>query len=241
MEFFKKQLKSRRNLSAAGFTLMEMLVTLAIFSTALVIISNIFVLAGRAQNKSAEIEKVQSDARLAMEMMTREIRAGKIDYGHYLNGVIGDETGELALRDSEGRAIVFYAGVCFNDTQKNCLKVSIDGQAADVTSRGSKLLDLKFYIRPQSDPFKSLPTEEADCFSGNYDAQNNVCLCEEAADCFPDEECLATSAGGVHICANANTQPWVTIKFVSQSAGAIYGEQPLVALETTVSTKNYER
>lgn len=222
-----------------GFTLIEMLVTLAIFSTALVIISNIFVLAGRAQNKAAEIEKVHSGARLAMETMVREIRAGKINYNYngYLNDI--DLTGEdeLALLDNEGRSIVFYAGECIDDSSRNCLKISINGQSADITGNDSKLVDLKFYIRPLSDPFMLLPTGISDCLT-EFDESNNVCTCEDAAiDCYSDQTCDED----LGICLNTNIQPRVTIKFVSQSAKAIHSEQPIVALQTTVSTKNYER
>jgi len=232
--------------SRKGFTLIEMLVALAIFSTALVVISNIFVLAGRAQNKAAEIEKVHSGARLAMETMVREIRAGKINYNKYLNNINLAGEDELALLDAEGRSIIFYGGDCINDSSRKCLKISInDGQeapkVADITSNDSKLIDLKFYIRPLSDPFMPLPAGIGDCLVG-FDEDNSVCTCGDVAtDCYPDQTCETTSVTDFNICVNANIQPMVTIKFVSQSAKAIHGEQPLVALQTTVSTKNYER
>lgn len=222
-----------------GFTLIEMLVTLAIFSTALVIISNIFILAGRAQSKAAEIEKVHSGARLAMESMAREVRAGKINYNYYTNGVIpNDGVNELALLDQEGRAVVFFGGPCVGDISRSCLKINVGGQEADVTGKDSKLVNLVFYIRPLSNPFAELPAVENDCFDPDrFDGENFVCACEEDTHCYPDQTCDQY----LNICLNADIQPRVTINFVSQSAKSIQGEQPLVALQTTISTKNYER
>lgn len=236
MQNYNSKFKNKRQ---SGFTLIEMLVTLAIFSTALIIISNIFVLAGRAQSKSAEIEKVHSGARLAMESMVREVRAGKINYDYYTNGVISREgVSELALLDQSGRSVIFFSGSCDDDILRNCLKINVDGQEADVTGVDSKLVDLAFYIQPLSDPFMSLPLTENDCFDPDrFDEINQNCTCEENSNCYPDQSCDEQ----LGICLNADTQPSVTIKFVSRAAKSIQGEQPLVALQTTVSTKNYER
>ncbi len=54
---------SSYKLQEDGFTLVEILVSLAIFSSALVMISGIFVFSTRAQQKTAVIERVQGDAR----------------------------------------------------------------------------------------------------------------------------------------------------------------------------------
>ncbi len=223
---------------------MEILVTLAIFSTAIVIIANIFVLSSRAQQKTSVIENVQSDARFSMESMVREVRAGRIDYNYEnYNNNLDEPEEELALRDINNQLIVFFKDVCEEDEARQCLKVNMSGSVADLTGSEAEVEDLKFYISPLSNPFMPLPEEEGDCwFPENYDSANRACLCEEDSECFPDQSCIDTGeegeSGNIMVCKNADIQPRVTIILRTRSSG---GGDSSVNLQTTVSTKNYER
>jgi len=140
-----------------GFTLVEMMVVLAIFSVATVVIIDIFMMAGKAQRRTLAIEKIQSDARYSMEAMSKEIKMDMIDYGWagYAAGVTLPED-ELALLDADNNSIIFKksADNCPAGTAK-CLTVSIDGGVtwASITSKGNNVEDLKFYIDPAVDPF----------------------------------------------------------------------------------------
>jgi hypothetical protein len=134
-----------------------MMVVLAIFSVATVIMVDIFMMASKAQRRTLAIEKVQSDARYSLEAISREIKMDMIDYGWagYAGGITLPEDA-LALLDADNNSIVFKksADNCPVGTA-NCLTVSLDGGAtwASITSKGNNVEDLKFYIDPAVDPF----------------------------------------------------------------------------------------
>lgn len=140
-----------------GFTLVEMMVVLAIFSVATVVIVDIFMMAGKAQRRTLAIEKIQSDARYSIEAISKEIKMDMIDYGWagYVGGITLPEDA-LALLDADNNSIIFKKSEndCPTGTTK-CLVVSLDGGLtwASITSEGSNVEDLKFYIDPVVDPF----------------------------------------------------------------------------------------
>jgi len=141
-----------------GFTLVEMMVVLAIFSVATVVIVDIFMTSSRAQRRTLAVQKIYSDARYSMEAVAREIKMDSIDYdwSGYAGGITVPEDA-LALRDADDNSIIFK-----NDSENcpegttNCLAVSLDGGTswASITSKGINVDDLKFYIDPLVDPFK---------------------------------------------------------------------------------------
>jgi len=141
-----------------GFSLMEMLVVLGIFSTVVTAATDIFMLANRAQRKIFSLERTQADARFTMEAMAREIRTGSIDYAHY-GAALGDPgpVPELALIDSAGKKILFRksdsAADCADAASTPCLLVSLDdGASAAITPKGVRLFNAAFYLLPKADP-----------------------------------------------------------------------------------------
>jgi prepilin-type N-terminal cleavage/methylation domain-containing protein len=140
-----------------GFTLIEMMVVLAIFSVVTVVIVDIFMMASRAQRRTLAIQRIQSDARYSMEAMAKEIKMDTIDYNFY-GGTISDGPQDtLALRDADDNSIIFKKSAenCPTGTI-NCLVVSLDGGTtwASITAKGINVEDLKFYIGPSKDPFR---------------------------------------------------------------------------------------
>lgn len=140
-----------------GFTLVEMMVVLAIFSVATVVVVDIFMMAGKAQRRTLAIEKIQSDARYSIEAISKEIKMDMIDYDWvgYAGGITSPEDA-LALLDADNNSIIFKisADDCPAGTNK-CLVVSLDGGLtwASITSEGNNVEDLKFYINPAVNPF----------------------------------------------------------------------------------------
>lgn len=150
-----------RQKTPAGFTLTELLVGLAIFSTAVLIITDIFVLTSRSQRKGAAFQKVQSDARVIMSTVSDQIRQGTVNYNFY-GGPIANPVPALALLDADDRPTifrkssdVFASTVCPSAQSTPCLEISRDNGVtwAPVTSRDVKLQFLKFYIAPNTNPF----------------------------------------------------------------------------------------
>lgn len=140
-----------------GFSLVEMLVVLAVFSVVTVVIVDIFMLASRAQRRTLAVQRIQSDARYSLEAMSREIRMDIVDYEYYGGAVSDIPSGTLALRDQDDNQIIFKksdencpAGAT------SCLAVSIDGGGnwESITAPGINVDDLKFYIDPLVNPFE---------------------------------------------------------------------------------------
>ncbi len=70
--------KGNRHLSA-GFTLMEVLVTIMIFSVILIIVVSIFVRAVAIERKVVAAQRIQENATLIMESIAKEVRVSKIE------------------------------------------------------------------------------------------------------------------------------------------------------------------
>ena len=86
-----------------GFTLVEVLVAIAIFSTAIMVVFSIFVNSQNLQQRTLAIQRGQSDARYALELMLKEFRLGEVDYEYsgYAGG-ISSPVSELSLRNNQG-------------------------------------------------------------------------------------------------------------------------------------------
>lgn len=148
----------------SGFTLMELLVVLGIFSTVVVSASDIFLAANKAQRKIAALERTQADARFTLEAVTREVRGGRIDWQYYADRSIPlDGAVEvLALRDSTDAPIVFHksdganASFCPDAASTPCLLVTLGRPGVDepapLTPKGVTAQNVKFYVAPAADP-----------------------------------------------------------------------------------------
>jgi type II secretory pathway pseudopilin PulG len=149
---------------------MEMLVALGVFSMIMSMGIDIYMLTGRTQRKVFNLERLQSDARFAMEAMTREVRTGSIDYAYYGTTMARPES-TLALVSSDNTRLRFHKSDSTNETacgdtnSRPCLLVTVgDGDAAAITPKGTKVTSLGFYIAPDLDPF----------YFGTTGWQNNV-------------------------------------------------------------------
>lgn len=143
-----------------GFTLMEMLVVVAIFSFVTIIISNIYVSTSRSQRFLLNQQKLQSDARYSMEIVAQAARTYAIDYSYY-GGEIVLPLGVfwvdvLALKDEDGNQILFRKSDvgCPVDADF-CLQQFKNGWPdwKNISPEGSSVTDLKFIVYPHKDPF----------------------------------------------------------------------------------------
>lgn len=172
-----------------GFTLVEMMIVLAIFSVTTVVIVDIFMMASKASRRTLAIERVQSDARYSLEAVAREIRMDMIyyDWSGYAGGIAAPED-ELALKDADDNLIIFKKSVndCPSGTT-NCLVVSLDGGVtwASITSKGNNVEDLKFYIDPAVDPFK---VNEQYTYNSDNQPRVTIVLVTKGVGGRPDEQ-----------------------------------------------------
>ena len=171
-----------------GFTLFEIVVALSVFAMATIFVSDIFVKINASQRKVAAIQKVQSDARFAMEAISREVKQGRIDYSYYPNGTVASPVTELAILDALERRIIFKketeAGSCPAPSTAPCLLVSIDrGETwVNLLAQDLKLAEVNFYVSPSTDPFSFDPATGA--FGPNFQPRVTIVLAVEtgAAD-----------------------------------------------------------
>lgn len=196
---------------ARGFTLMEMIVVMGLFSVIVVSATDIFVMANKAQRKVYGLERIQADARYAMEAVVREIRADRIDLEYYAarTAPLANPDTELALIDVSGQAIRFsqsdasQTASCPDAQSAPCLLVSVGGGApVSMTPKGVKVRSARFYVAPVVDPF-------------SYD--------------------VGTSSYA------SDVQPHVTFVLTLETAGDRIGERSVVTLQTTAVQRRYAR
>jgi len=144
---------------ARGFTLMELLVVMSIFSTVVLIASDVFMISARTQRKIYGLERAQSDARYTMEAMAREIRTGAIDYAYYASrGSFTQPDDELALLQSDLTSLRFRVSTASTQSYcptatLPCLLVTVGGGTpAAITPKNVAVRTAKFYITPVTDP-----------------------------------------------------------------------------------------
>jgi len=204
-------MRHRTTTTARGFTLMEMIVVLGLFSVIVVSATDIFVLANKAQRKVYGLERIQADARYAMEAVVREVRADRIDHAYYAARAtpLANPDTELALIDVSGQSVLFsqsdasQSASCPDAASAPCLLVSVGGGAAvSMTPKGVKVRSAKFYVAPIVDPFA-------------YD--------------------VGTSSYA------SNVQPHVTFVLTLETAGEREGETSVVTLQTTAVQRRYAR
>lgn len=138
-----------------GFTLIEMLVAVSIFAIASSAATDLYISSNRAQRSVRSREKLQNEARVAMEYLAREGRAGVVDYASY-GGTVPMGGDELKLIDREGNPESFKlssdAGEC-SPSSHPCLLVCDALDCSPLTSKNIFVDELKFYIMPLADPF----------------------------------------------------------------------------------------
>lgn len=145
-----------------GFTLIEVLVVVAIFSTAMVAVTDMFLIANRAERKVLGREDLASTARVAVEQMARGVRQGSIDYARYADPIEG---GALGLTDT--RLFLLGSGgttFTFRSSESGCAPGSIpcliveeNGETASLTPQGVVVEQFTVIVNPTVNPFERLP------------------------------------------------------------------------------------
>lgn len=69
----------KQNYKNKGFTLIETLVALGVFSIVIAIVTNLFAAGLKEQRKSLTLQYLQNDARYILELMSREIRMSRVE------------------------------------------------------------------------------------------------------------------------------------------------------------------
>lgn len=141
-----------------GFTLIEMLVVVTIFSTMAVVMAQIFVSFNRLQRQISNRAVLGQDMRFATELLVRSARSNQIDYSS--QPLLGSDT-TLKLVTSAGTPIWVgvrpggAAGDCQDATVAQCLALSLDSGTtwSPITAKRVDVTNFSVYVRPSDSPF----------------------------------------------------------------------------------------
>jgi prepilin-type N-terminal cleavage/methylation domain-containing protein len=134
---------------SAGFTLMEMVVSLGIFSSIMLMSIGALVSVQSAQIRTSDAQIVQDNIRFSLELMTKEIRQGS----EYQGGLCGPlACAEFIFRHNDGVRLFGYCALNgallrFNVTDGG--SCAIGPNTAVITSEEVMVEGLLFYIRGQ--------------------------------------------------------------------------------------------
>lgn len=138
--------------NSTGFTLAEILVTMAIFVTAVTAVANIVLYSNRLQRQTQAQQKTQGDARFALEVMSQQIRRGNIDYGYYGGAIAFNPQTILALLNKDGQQIQFRR---IEAGGRGEIQIWQEGDIdwTAITPPEISAANLQFYLSPNTDPF----------------------------------------------------------------------------------------
>ena len=125
---YELRIKNKKN---TGFTLIELIVAMAVFSLAIVGAVGIFIRAIEGQRKIAAIQAVEENARFVLEMLAKEVRMSAVNSPNGANDSL-----DIIARKEAGDEPVVYS-LANGQIIRN-------GEA--ITSSQVKVSRLKFYI-----------------------------------------------------------------------------------------------
>ncbi len=242
----------------SGFTLIEVIVAMGIFTTVSLIAVNLFVTVSGVQKRIASTQRIQEDMRYVIEAVAQQIRLGSINYYYYmdpnLNGILlngnactagvdcaidlypdpaASSVTTLALIDQSGSYIYFSLR---SNTLQYCKKTTkLDpcgpGDWLNITPSQVSITGLRFIITPSADPFVD-PGAVYTCHLPDLscDAVSGTYQWKSYRCSGDNSPCKYYSDGG-------NLQPKVRIIMRSQGAVGQPRDQGKLSLETIVSTR----
>lgn len=146
----------------SGFTILEMLVVIAIFSLVIVVISSILNSIFLSRKIVIAREGLQSDSNSIIEIIAKNIRTSKPYYEYYGTADLTHPVKALALIDRDDNIVVFrksdLPSECTPPSQEACLLMGLGASPVNwinVNPARINLVDVEFYIEPATDPFVS--------------------------------------------------------------------------------------
>lgn len=212
----------KKNHQNSGFTLVELVIVLAIFSVTSLLAADVFIGVTKNQRRFTAFQGVESDTRYIMNFITKKVQLGTIDYDFYNDLSLVESTANLKLENGsvhvlavkneiDGTIVFRKAGshddswdgtgesleVCFQKDDINCIE---DNDAWESFNANSVVLQkLTFYITPTESP---------------WDRTND----------------------GRYL---VNTQPRVTMIYMAKNKDSEDGMQ--IHIQTTLLTRYYQR
>jgi prepilin-type N-terminal cleavage/methylation domain-containing protein len=156
--FFNFFLKKNKKRKEEGFTLIEMVVAIGIFSVVVWGAIDIMLIVSSAQAKASELRGIQDNIRFALEYMTKEIRTGKNIQAITCSNP--QFCSELRLTNDRGQAIRYcvHNNIIIRSKIDTCDSTVDQTQNIHLTSGEVKVNSIFFYVRGnQSGPADGQP------------------------------------------------------------------------------------
>ena len=129
----------KNNSHKGGFSLIELVVALGVFSVISMALIGLFVSSLRDERKALNMQLVQDNARLVMETMVRELRDGS-------NVAFNNSSQNVSFNDKNGMPITYSVGACSSpNAANNCIKRTASGSTIDLGSGNVNTTNLKFF------------------------------------------------------------------------------------------------
>lgn len=139
-----------------AFSLIEIIIAMALFLTVALIISDIFLGVSRAEEKSLANVKVSNDISFALAQMKALIRNAKIDYAAYGGSIDGTQT-QLRMIDENGKTLVIKISKGFPVQENSAILVETPDASFTLTPNDINIQKMSFFIGPSKDPFTPDP------------------------------------------------------------------------------------
>lgn len=148
--------KLKINSNYLGFSVIELIVATGIFSVIVLASFGIFSSVLDGQQKVLAQTRIQREAQLILETITKKIRTSRVDYAEYevvfgLGNPIENPVQELILIDqADSRVRFIYSPVA------ETIDLQIDaGPVNSISSDDVDITALNFFVEPTIDPFAS--------------------------------------------------------------------------------------
>lgn len=157
-----------------GYTIVELVVAMTIFSVVVIVAVGGFVAVQRTSQKTAAQRKVQQDSRTNLEQLARQVRAGQINYGFYAKSV---NTNDIRCNLAGRRMLAMYVADATSSAPKqvfyfydagtkrlysltsadlttnpDCANVVGSADKVDQLAEDVSLSDLQFFVLPTRNP-----------------------------------------------------------------------------------------
>jgi len=147
---------SRRSIRK-GFTMVELLIVVAIFSVVSLSVAAIYVNFMRLERRAANAEQLGEELRYISELLVRAARNNRV---YYNGATLPYQSSSLTLVNSSGNNIVIErlaagATECggLNVTQ-GCMALTVPGQLRTALSgRSIDIVQFAVYVNPSTDPY----------------------------------------------------------------------------------------
>jgi prepilin-type N-terminal cleavage/methylation domain-containing protein len=150
-----KTKKKIRILNRSGFSLLELIIAVALFSLTIIMAAGIFQTVTNSQREAVASQEMQENTRYSMEKMSKELRTAQKDKTHSCipsGNIYWVNAGNTALQflNFRGQCICYYlingnlmtsGGGCENGTQENHNPVPLMPQRVKVSNLIFKVTD----------------------------------------------------------------------------------------------------